>query len=64
MVGQQSVSSLSDGERLRKTQALQLSGMARSKARYSGSIQEMGANGENNKERVEMAKRYCRAPTQ
>ena len=64
MVGHQSVSCLSDGGRHRKdggrhrkAQALLLSGMARSEARYSGSLQEMGAKGENSKERMEMAKR-------
>ena len=55
MVGHQSVSSLSDGGRHRKAQALPLSGMARSEARYSGSLHEMGAKGGNIKERMEMA---------
>ena len=64
MVRQQSVSSLSEGGRLRKAQALPLSGMARSEARYSRSFQEMGAKGENIKERMEIAKRYSRPPTQ
>ena len=45
MVGHQSVSSLSEGGRHRKAQALPLSRMARSEARYSGSFQEMGAKG-------------------
>ena len=40
-----------------------LSGMARSVARCSGSVQEMGAKGENIEERMEMAKRFHRAPT-
>ena len=47
----------------RKTQALPLSGMARSEARYSGSFQEMGAKGVNIEERKEMGKRCSRAPT-
>ena len=64
MVGHQSVSSLSDGGRHRKAHALLLSGMARSEGRYSGSLQEMGATGENIKERMEMAKRFSRTPTQ
>ena len=64
LVGHQSVSSLSDGGRHRKAQALPLSGMARSEARHSGSLQEMGAKCENIKDRMEMAKRYSRTPTQ
>ena len=43
MVGYLSVPSLPDGGRHREAQALPLSGMARSEARYSGSFQEMGA---------------------
>ena len=38
--------------------------MARSEAIYSGSFQEMGANGVNIEERMEMTKRYRRAPSQ
>ena len=56
LIGSQSVSSLSDGRRHRKAQALPLSGMARSEARYSRRLQEMGANGENVEERMEMTK--------
>ena len=52
------------GGRNRKTQALPLSRMARSEARYSGSVQEIGARGENIKERMEMAKRCSRTSTQ
>ena len=63
VVGYQSVSSLPDGGRHRKAQAPPLSGMARSEARYSKSFQEMGANGENVKERMEMAKRYSCTPS-
>ena len=48
----------------KKTQALPLSGRARSEARYSGSVQEMGAKGENFKERMGMAKRYSCTPSQ
>ena len=55
MVGCQSVSSLSDGGRYSKAQTLPLSRMALSEARSSGSFQEMGAKGENIKERIEMA---------
>ena len=58
MVGQQSASSLSEGGRHRKAQALPLSRMARSEARYSGSLQEMCTKGENIKERTEMTERY------
>ena len=36
--------------------------MARSKAGYSGMLQEVGAKGENVEERVEMTKRKSRAP--
>ena len=64
MVGRQSVSSLSEGGRHRKAQAVPLSGMARSEARHSGSFQELGAKGENTKERMEMGKKYSRTPTQ
>ena len=64
MVGYQSVSSLPDGGRHRKAQARPLSGMARSEERYSGSLQEMIAKGENVKERMDMAKRYSCAPSQ
>ena len=56
------MSSLSDGGRYSKAQTLQLSRMALSEARSSGSFQEMGAKGENIKERIEMAK-YSRAIT-
>ena len=41
--------SMSDGGRHRKAQALPLSGMARSEARYFGSVQEMGAKGETHR---------------
>ena len=58
------MSSLPDGGRHREAQALPLSGMARSEARYSGCFQEMGAKGENVKERMEMAKRYSCTPSQ
>ena len=47
MVGYQSVSSLAGGGRHRKAEALPLSGMARSEARYSGRPQEVGAKVEN-----------------
>ena len=47
-----------------KAQALPLSGIARSKARYSGRLQEMGAKLEHVEEIVEMAKRKSRAPSQ
>ena len=40
-----------------------LSGMARSEARCSGRVQEMGEKGENIEERMEMAQRVNRAPT-
>ena len=52
MVGQQSVSRLSEGG---KAQARQLSGIARSEARYSGSFQEMRAKDDSIKGRREMA---------
>ena len=55
MVGYQSVSILPDGGRHRK---------AGSEAKYSGSLQEMGAKGENIKEIMETAKRKSREPTQ
>ena len=42
-VGRQSMSSLPDGGRHREAEALPLSGMARSKAGYSGVLQKMGA---------------------
>ena len=42
----------------KKAQALPQSGMARSEARYSGSLQEMGAKGGNIEERMDMAKRF------
>ena len=45
-------------------QALPLSGMAHRKAGYSGMFQELGAKGENVEERMEMAKRHSRAPSQ
>ena len=64
LVGQQSVSILSEGGRHREAQALPLPGKARSEARYPGSFQEMGAKGENIKESQEMAKRKSRTPTQ
>ena len=57
------MSSLSDGGRYSKAQTLPLSRMALSEARSSGSFQEMGAKGENIKERIEMAKGYSRAIT-
>ena len=60
----QPMSRLPDGGRHREAQALPLSGMARSKAGYSGMLQEVIAKGENVKERMEMAKRYGRAPSQ
>ena len=64
MVGHQSVASLSEGGRHRKAQVLPLSGMARSEARHPRGLQKVGATGENIKERMEMAKRYSRTPTQ
>ena len=62
LVGFQSVSSFPDGGRHRKTRTLPLSWMARSEARYSGSLQEMGAQGENVEERMEMTKWYSCTP--
>ena len=58
------MSSLPDGGRHQKAQAVPLPGMARSEARYSGRLQEVGAKAENVKERMEMAKMYGRAPSQ
>ena len=60
----QSTPRLPDGGRHREAQASPLSRMARSKAGYSGMLQEVRAKGENVKERMEMAKRYSRAPSQ
>ena len=47
LVGYQSMSSLPDGGRHSEAQASPLSGMARSKAGYSGILQKVGAKGEN-----------------
>ena len=58
------MSSLPDGGRHREAQALPLSGMARSKAGYSGILQKVGAKGENVEERMEVVKRHSRAPSQ
>ena len=53
------MSSLPDGGRHRKAQALPLYGMARNKAGYSGGLTESGSKkAENVEERVEMAKVY------
>ena len=57
------MSSMPDGGRRREAQALPLSGLARSNAGYSGILQEVGAKGENVGERMEMRKRYSRAPS-
>ena len=51
------MSSLQDGRRHRKAQALPLSRMARSQAGDSRALQEMGAKDEDVEERVEIAKR-------
>ena len=58
------MSTLPDGGRHREAQALPLSGMARSKAGYSRVLQTVGAQGENVEERMEVAKRHSRAPSQ
>ena len=64
LVSYQSMSSLPDEEGAEKHRALPLSGMAVSKARHSRILQEVGAKVDNVEERMEMAKRYSRAPSQ
>ena len=58
------MSSLQERGRHRKAQAIPLPRMARSQTRDSRSFQEVGANSENFKETVEVAKRYCHASSQ
>ena len=53
-----------DTRKHKKVQALPMSRMARSQAGDSGALQEVEAKGENVEERMEMAKRYSRAPSQ
>ena len=60
----ESMSSMPGGGRHKEAQALPLSGMARSKAGYSGILQKVGAEGQNVEERMEVAKRHTRAPSQ
>ena len=56
--------SLSQGGRHRNAQALPLPRMVRSQTESSRCFQKVGANSENRKEGVEMAKRHCNAPIQ
>ena len=63
LVGCKPVSSMPQGGRHRKAQALPLSRVAWSQAGNSGGLQKVGAKGENVKG-VEVAKRYRRAPSQ
>ena len=58
------MSNLPDGGRHTEAQALALSGMARSKAGHSRILQKVGAKGEHVEERMEVAKRTGRAPSQ
>ena len=58
------MSSMPIGGRHRKAQAVPLSRMARNQAGNSGCRQKVGAKGENVEERVEVAERYRRAPSQ
>ena len=58
------MSSMPIGGRHRKAQAVPLSRMARNQATDSRGLQKVGAKGENVEERVEVAKRYRRAPSQ
>ena len=56
--------SLLHGGRHRKAQALPLPRMVRQQKGDPRGIQKVGAKSENFKERVEVAKRYRRAPSQ
>ena len=58
------MSSIPIGGKQRKAQAAPLSRMARNQAGDSGGLQKVGAKGENVEERMEVAKRYCCAPSQ
>ena len=64
LVGCKSMSSLPNGGRHRKAQALPLSRTARNQGRDSRGLQKVGVRGENLTERVEVAKRYRHAPSQ
>ena len=59
-----SVSSLPHGGWHRKAQALPLFKMARNQAGDCGGVQKVVAKSENIEERVEVAKKYRRAPSQ
>ena len=63
LVGSQSMSSLPDGGRHREAQALPLFRTARNQAGDSGRLHKVGAKSENVEERMELAKRYRRAPS-
>ena len=61
LIGRISVNAKLTRKRNRKAQAFPLPRMARSKAGDPRILQEVGAKGEDVEERMEMAKRHCRA---
>ena len=58
------MSSPPEGGSYKEAQVLPLSGMARRNAGYSGVLQKVVAKGENVEERMEVARRHSRAPSQ